>query len=227
MKCKKCKSLAVKNGKQSNGRQRYYCKGCKRSFQRSYRYKAYKRGTNRSIYNLLKESVGITATSRLLLISKTTVIKRIKYMGSLIVKPITNEKHQYYELDEMRTVVGHKLNEAWITYAINRHTKRVIDFIVGRRTKHNISVITKSILQLQPKKLFTDQLLTYKSLIPKKQHDTRKKNTTIIERHNLTLRTHLKRLSRKTICFSKTFEMLEAVLKLYLWGGQLKFLYSH
>ncbi|WP_437440099.1 IS1/IS1595 family N-terminal zinc-binding domain-containing protein [Polaribacter cellanae] len=36
MKCKKCKRLAVKNGKQSNGRQRYYCKSCKCSFQRSY-----------------------------------------------------------------------------------------------------------------------------------------------------------------------------------------------
>jgi IS1 family transposase len=120
-------------------------------------------------------------------------------------------------------VVGNKLNEAWITYAINRYTKQVINFTVGRRTKRNLSVITKSVLQLYPKQVFTDRLNTYTKLIPKKQHNTIKKNTTIIERNNLTLRTHIKRLSGKTICFSKTFEMLEATLKLYFWGSSINF----
>ncbi|MDL2326931.1 IS1 family transposase [Bacteroidales bacterium OttesenSCG-928-A14] len=32
---------------------------------------------------------------------------------------------------------------------------------------------------------------------------------------NLTLRTHLKRLSRKTICFTRSVEMLSSCLKLY------------
>lgn len=123
----------------------------------------------------------------------------------------------------MRVVVGFKLKEAWVIYAINRNTKKVINFIVGRRTRRNISVITKLVLELYPKTIFTDRLKTYRSLIPRQQHNTRKKNTTVIERNNLTLRTHLKRLSRKTICLSKNFEMLEATLKLYLWGNQLKF----
>src|SRR5690554_1083380 len=109
MKCTNCKALAVKNGKQNNGKQRYYCKHCKTSFQRSYHYKAYHKTTNKSIYDFLTESVDIRSTSRLLSISKTTVIKRIKYMASLIKKPIPKEKFQYYELDEMRVVVGYKL----------------------------------------------------------------------------------------------------------------------
>ena len=124
-------------------------------------------------------------------------------MAAQIVKPKFNEKHQYYELDEMRIVVNHKSNEAWITYAINRNTKQIINFIVGRKTKRNLSKITKSALQLNPKQIFTDHLSTYKNLIPKNLHNTTKKNTTIIERNNLTLRIRLKRLSRKTICFSK------------------------
>lgn len=37
-----------------------------------------------------------------------------------------------------------------------------------------------------------------------------------IERHNLNFRTHLKRLHRKTICFSKTERMHDAVIKLYV-----------
>jgi len=223
MKCSRCKTLAVKNGRQSNGKQRYRCKRCKVSFQSTYTYKAYKKGVDKSIYSLLTESVGVRAIGRLLKISKTTVICRIKRMASKLSKPILDEKHQYYELDEMRVVVGYKENQAWLTYAINRNNKNIIDFVVGRRTKRNISKITKSVLQLKPKMIFTDGLSTYKSLIPKEKHNTRKKNTTIIERHNLTLRIALKRLSRKTINYSKNFEMLNAIMKIYFWGNSLGF----
>ena len=65
MKCSKCNCLAVKNGKQKNGRQRYYCKTCEISFQRAYKYNAYSEKTNKNIVLLLKESVGINATARL------------------------------------------------------------------------------------------------------------------------------------------------------------------
>lgn len=223
MKCKTCKTLAVKNGRQPNGKQRYRCKRCKVSFQSTYNYKAYRKDIDKNIYSLLIESVGVRAIGRLLKISKTTVISRIKSMASKIIKPILGEKHQYYELDEMRVVVGYKENQAWLTYAINRDNKKIIDFVVGRRTKRNISKITKSVLQLTPKMIFTDGLSTYKSLIPKEKHNTRKKNTTIIERHNLTLRIALKRLSRKTINYSKNFEMLNAIMKVYFWGDSLVF----
>ena len=203
MKCSKCKNAAVKNGKQPNGKQRYYCKNCKSSFQIRYSYVAYYKETNAKIYLLLKESVGITSISRLLHISKTTVINRIKKMAAQIVKPKFNEKHQYYELDEIRIVVNHKSNEAWITYAINRNTKQIINFIVDRRKKRNLSKITKSVLQLNPKQIFTDRLSTYKNLIPKNLHNTTKKNTTIIEQNNLTLRIRLKRLSKKLYVSAK------------------------
>ncbi|WP_255539589.1 IS1 family transposase [Flavobacterium sp. CLA17] len=38
-----------------------------------------------------------------------------------------------------------------------------------------------------------------------------------MERKNLTLRTHLKRLNRRTICFSKSLVVFTAVLKIYFW----------
>jgi len=156
MKCKTCKTLAVKNGRQPNGKQRYLCKLCKVSFQNTYNYKSYRKETDKEIHNLLIESVGVRAIGRLLKISKTTVISRIKNIASKINKPILAEKHQYYEIDEMRVVVGCKENQAWLTYAINRNNKKVVDFVVGRRTKRNISKITKSVLQLNPKMIFTD-----------------------------------------------------------------------
>ncbi|EOU7577892.1 IS1 family transposase, partial [Shigella sonnei] len=43
-----------------------------------------------------------------------------------------------------------------------------------------------------------------------------KKCTQRIERHNLNLRTHLKRLTRKTICFSKSDDMHYKIIGWYL-----------
>uniref|UniRef100_UPI0038B39A68 IS1 family transposase n=1 Tax=Flavobacterium soli TaxID=344881 RepID=UPI0038B39A68 len=42
--------------------------------------------------------------------------------------------------------------------------------------------------------------------------------TNHIERNNLTLRTHLKRLNRRAICFSKSLIVLVFVLKIYFWS---------
>jgi len=53
-------------------------------------------------------------------------------------------------------------------------------------------------------------------LLPARRHRTGKEGTSRIERHNLNFRTHLKRLQRHTICYSKSAVMHDAVIKLYV-----------
>ena len=48
------------------------------------------------------------------------------------------------------------------------------------------------------------------------EHCPGKRNTQKIERKHLTLRTRIKRLARKTICFSKTTQMHDIVLGLFV-----------
>lgn len=122
-------------------------------------------------------------------------------------------------MDEMYTRINGK--RRWITYAINRKTKQVIDFVVGRRSNDTISKVVNTVLLLNPKKIYTDRFLSYRSLIPKSIHKVTRYQTNRIERFNLNLRTHLKRLSRKTLCYSKSREVLEAILKIYFWGCEL------
>ncbi len=55
-------------------------------------------------------------------------------------------------------------------------------------------------------------------MIPKEIHRRFQYATNKIERMNLTLRTHIKRLGRKMICFSKKTLYLEAPLKIYFCG---------
>lgn len=81
-----------------------------------------------------------------------------------------------------------------------------------------MSVVTETLHLAEAKRIYTDKLRNYKSLINKSIHRTTLHGTNHIERHNLTLRTHLKRLSHKTICFSRSMAVLAAILKIYFWG---------
>jgi IS1 family transposase len=122
-----------------------------------------------------------------------------------------------FELDELRTFISKKKRECWVAYAICSETKQVVDFIVGRRSKRTLKMITGTLLLSGVQIIKTDKLNIYQSLIPAEKHKAAAYNINCIERNNLNLRTHLKRLSRKTICFSKSKEMLEACLKIYFW----------
>jgi insertion element IS1 protein InsB len=184
-----------------------------------YENQACLRDTNRNIVRLLIEGIGIRGIARVLRISMTTVINRIKCIARSINKSYTDVKNRIYEIDELWTFIGKKDNETWIAYVIDRESKEVIDYRVGARTKENLKAITDQVLAMSPMKVCTDGLNTYKSLIPESLHRIGLPNTRHIERFNLNLRTHLKRLSRKTICFSRSKEMLEACLKIYFWGA--------
>jgi insertion element IS1 protein InsB len=47
-------------------------------------------------------------------------------------------------------------------------------------------------------------------------HEVGKQNTQKIESKHINLRTRIKRLARKTICFSKTTQMHETVIGLFI-----------
>ena len=217
MNCKQGAGRCTKAGKQPNGTQKFQCRGCKKYQQASYRYTACQAGTNQSIIAHVKEGCGIWNTARLMGIAKGTVLSRIKSIAKKIKRPSIEGKDLSYEVDELYSYVGNKADSLYICYAIESKTRNVIDFVIGPRTKENLKSVTQRLLELSPKKIYTDGLNIYPSLIPKGMHQAGKFGTLRIERSNLNLRTNLKRLARKTICFSKSVVMLEACLKIWYW----------
>ncbi|PZR02303.1 MAG: IS1 family transposase [Flavobacterium psychrophilum] len=214
MECKYCKGLCIKKGCY-NGVQKYKCKSCFRGQRSSYRNRKYTAMTDIEINLLHRESMGISSISRVLSIPKASVQRRIERMKK--ARPLFTETGQVYEVDELYTYVRKKSNPCYIIYAINRRTKQVIDFICGARNKENIGKLIKTLLSLSPKRIYTDKLNVFNAVIPDFLHRTFAYRTNHIERKNLTLRTHLKRLSRKTICYSKSKDMLETCFGLYVW----------
>ena len=215
--CNFCNGKCIKNGFQINGSQRYKCTICRKGQQKEYNYNAYKSTINQSIIEFTKEGLGIRSTARILKISTTTLLKRIITIAKDIHQPIIS-KGKTYEVDEMCTYIRHKRNFSWIVLALEKETKRVVTFAVGKRNNKTLSHVLNTLKLAAAKKIFTDRLKNYQYLIEKKLHSVKRFGTNHIERLNLTLRTHLKRLNRRTICFSRSWVVLTAVLKIYFWG---------
>ncbi len=222
--CPRCNGRAVKNGKQNN-RQRLRCKSCGKRFQLHYTYKAYESSTNNLIRMLLKEGCGIRSISRILGIATTTVLSRMLALSRQI-NAHCSAKFQTlqnigakYEVDELFVRISNGHYQNWLAYCIEQKTGRVIDFVVSHaRSKEQIEPMINKLLLLKPAMIYTDKLNIYPSIIPGPIHRVFKYCTNRIERKNLTLRTHVKRLSRKTICFTKNQKYLEAHLRIYFWS---------
>jgi len=199
-------------------RQRLKCRSCGKYQQENYRYRLYSRKDDIRIKVLNAEGVGVLSISRILGYSHGTIQRRILYMKSKVTKPVYFESRQVYELDEICTYIqkNNPSHYCYIAYAINLSTSAVMDITFGSRSSENLGKVVNTLKAQNPLRIITDKLGVYPNLVKPFGHDTRRYANNRIERCNLTLRTHLKRLSRHTLCFSKSQKMLEACVLLYL-----------
>jgi insertion element IS1 protein InsB len=215
MNCRYCNGACIKKGKQS-GCQKLYCKNCGKYQQETYVRRIFD-ATKQSVLEFMNgEGNSISTISRFLKFSRATISRWIEKLGSNHQQEIELQQGDEYQVDELRTYVGSKRNESWIMYAINKATGKIVSWCVGRRTKENLNKVTSELLSKNPKLIYTDGLPMYSTVIPSSLHEVRKTKTNKIERRNLQLRMQLKRLSRKTICFSRSENMLRSSFMLYL-----------
>jgi insertion element IS1 protein InsB len=120
------------------------------------------------------------------------------------------------EMDEQWSYVGNKSEQRWLWYAIDHASSTLLAYVFGRR-KDDVFQQLQSLLQpFNITRYYTDNGGTYERHLPTDQHEVGKKNTQKIERKNLNLRTWIKRLTRKTICFSKSDLMYDTVIGLLI-----------
>ncbi|WP_250126554.1 IS1 family transposase [Chroococcidiopsis sp. CCMEE 29] len=120
------------------------------------------------------------------------------------------------ELDEMWSYVGKKTNPRWLWHAIDRKTGKVLAYVFGGR-KDEVFLQLKALLDpFGIKRYCTDGWGAYERHLPVELHEVGKRKTQRIERKHLRLRTRIKRLMRKTICFSKTELMHDLVIGLFI-----------
>ena len=120
------------------------------------------------------------------------------------------------EADEQWSFVQNKSHQRWLWVVLGHHTHEVIAYTFGSR-KEAVFKRLMSLLKPFPIHLwFTDGLQAYQKILDCEKHKIGKRNTQKIERFFLTLRTRIKRLARRTICFSKSDCMHDTVIGLFI-----------
>ena len=120
------------------------------------------------------------------------------------------------ELDEQWSYVGSKQHPRWIWYAIDHTTNTIFSYTFGRRKDSVFKTLKKQLAPFNISHYYTDDWATYQRHLDSEKHTIGKTNTQKIERKNLNLRTWIKRLTRKTICFSKLDEMHDTIIGLLI-----------
>jgi insertion element IS1 protein InsB len=230
IKCRHCQSEdLVKNGRSENGTQRYRCNTCKGSFQLDYTYNAWKEGVKEQIDSQTLNSSGVRDIARNLKIAKRTVTQHLKKKAPLSVNPYYIDKLESQQLseldvdirfevegDEFWSYVGNKKNQRWTWYAVDRSNGVILAYHQGKRTDESCKALMGKLAQFPIRCFYTDDWQSYKKFIPEEKHRIGKDRTWKIERKNLNFRTHIKRLNRKTICFSKNETIHDNVIGMYI-----------
>jgi insertion element IS1 protein InsB len=120
------------------------------------------------------------------------------------------------EIDEQWSFVQKKSNQRWIWYAVDHRTNTILAYVFGRRKDEVFKKLKELLEPFNIAKYYTDDWGAYERHLEKQKHEVGKKNTQKIERKNLNLRTWIKRLARKTICFSKSETLHDIVIGLLI-----------
>jgi insertion element IS1 protein InsB len=228
-----CQSDAVvKYGRASNGKARFRCQQrerCGRTFLQTYAYPGRLPYVKQQMVEMTLNGSGIRDIARVLHVGPNTVIKELKKASALSLvntsvvegccpDAITVEvrRVEAAEVDEMWSFVGKKAHQRWLWHAIDHLTGVVLAYALGSRADTVFVKLQKLLKPFGLVHFYTDAAGVYERYLPASAHTVGKLYTQQIERKHLTLRTRIKRLARKTICFSKSVLMHDAVIGLFV-----------
>ena len=236
VRCPHCQSdQIVKRGKTARGTQRYLCQNT-RCAKGSFLLDSCNRGclpeVKQTIIDMSLNASGVRDTARSLHICPNTVLRALKKkevvlesVNTALLRTLNPDEVAWdverageaeAEMDEMWSFVGHKGNPRWLWHAIDHGTGKVLAYVFGRR-KDDVFLQLKGLLEpFGLTRYYTDYWGAYTRHLDPDMHSPGKRNTQKIERKHLTLRTRMKRLVRKTICFSKTTQMHDIVIGLFV-----------
>ena len=119
-------------------------------------------------------------------------------------------------MDEMWSYCHDKDHQIWLWWAIDHETNTPLAYTFGTRKHKYLDELLSLLKPFNIGNVYADSNYAYKDRIPARNLVTGKRNTQQIERDHLTLRTRVKRLCRKTICFSKNETIHKAIVGTFI-----------
>ena len=119
-------------------------------------------------------------------------------------------------MDEMWSFYHDKKHQMWLWWAVEHEANIPLAYTFGTREHKYLDKLLDLLKPFPIRTVYADNNFAYENKIKDKVLIRGKKNTQKIERNHLTLRTRLKRLARKTICFSKDKDIHQSVIGTFI-----------
>jgi len=230
--CHECKSKRIiKYGKKISGKQCYKCKNCGTIRVLKYDEPRYSEQDKKRILSAYEERASMRGISRIFGVSRKTLADWIqkKLQQPLLKSTLcVNDPLDTLELDEMWSFVYSKTNKRWIWWALSRSTRQIVAWYIGDRSTKSCRQLWERVpVVLKECVTYSDFWESYKEVIQTgKHHSVGKESgeTAHVERWNNTIRQRLGRLVRKSLSFSKSEEMHEAVIANFVYKYNLEIL---
>ena len=214
------------------GHQRYLCQNimCPAgSFLLDYRNRGYVPEVKRTIIDMSLNASGIRDTARVLHISTDTVlselIKKEPVLESVNTTLLNTRKGDEItvgierageaEMDELWSFIGKKRSSGGCGTRLITSRVPSLPMSLGV-VRMSVFEVERAVGAFGITQYYTDHWGAYTRQLDPEMHRPGKRNTQKIERKHLTLRTRIKRLMRKTICFSKSVQMHDIVIGLFV-----------
>ena len=136
--------------------------------------------------------------------------------GGGVAPAVVVRKVEEAELDEMWSFVGRKKHPRWLWGALDHQTGRILAYVFGRREDQALLKLKALLEPFGIRRYYTDGWGAYHRHLDPHQHVVGKRRTQPLERKHLTLRTWIKRLVRKSICFSKSIQLHDLLIDLFI-----------
>lgn len=171
---------------------------------------------------MLLRGSGVRDCAAVMDMSKETVLRII--LTTAVSFEIKARYRHYHcvQIDEQWSYVGRKKKKVWMLYAYAPKEDEILAFTMGKRNWKTVYNLWLKIKHLDIDLFMTDKWEAFQVVLPPQKHWAGKEFTKAIEGINTWFRTRIRRLVRRTVCFSKKLIYHYSLIKMAIYHRNIR-----
>ncbi len=171
---------------------------------------------------MLLRGSGVRDCAVVLGISTSSVLRCILRMGKAAKARPRHTAYHLVQIDEQWSYVGNKQKKVWLLYAICKNSGEILAANWGKRNKKSVRALLKKLRGIAVGFYCTGHWQAFAEVLTREKHIIGKKHTKKIEGINTWFRTRLRRLTRRTVCFSKKLIYHYSIMKTAIYERNIR-----